>query len=590
MPQITIDGKRIEASAGKTIIEAATESGIMIPHFCWHPSLSVAGNCRMCLVNVGMPKRAPDGSTERNPDGSPVIQYAPKMQIACATPIADGMVVELSDKRTETAQNAVMEFLLINHPLDCPICDEAGTCKLQEYAFMHSVGKSRFDDPKWHKDKRVPLGPNVMYDAERCILCSRCIRFADEVAEQHVLTFVERNDHVYVDTFPGVTFDSQYSMNTIELCPVGALTSRDFRFKARVWEMSFNDSICPGCSRGCNMQIGVRDNQIQRLEPQTNMHVNKYWMCDHGRLAQYDFVNTNRIQEPMIRLDGQLVSVSWDDAYKSAANLLKRYKHSEIMVISSSRASNEDNYMLANFARKTLKTENIDFPLHTDESFADSFLRTADRSPNSHGASEVDAGNSRRGVDFAHLLARINSGAIKALYIMGEDFSDNAEVLVALGKVETLIVHASNNNAVTAAAHVVFAASTYSEAEGTYVNVQKRVQHFRPAVVTQENSRTTGMKMSRWDKFGTQYDRWAQGERRNCRQNWSIVQGVANLLGGNWHFKSSEEVFDDIVKHVAPFKGMSYELLDEYQGLILDKANSPEPKKEVYKSFTMKPN
>lgn len=260
------------------------------------------------------------------------------------------------------------------------------------------------------------------------------------------------------------------------------------------------------------------------------------------------------------------------------------------MVVGSSRASNEDNYMLANFARKVLKTENIDFPHHNDTAFADSFLRTADRSPNSRGAMEVGAGNSRRGIDFEHLIGRINSGSIKALYIMYEDFADNAEIISILGKVETLIVHASNNSAVTAAAHVVFAASTYAEAEGTYVNVQKRVQHFRPAITTQENSRTDGMKMSRWDKFGTQYDRWAQGERRNCRQNWRIVQDIANLLGGDWHFKSSEEVFSDIAHHIAPFKGMTYDLLDEYQGLVLDKSTMPEPKKEVYKSFTMKPN
>ncbi len=589
MPQIIIDGKRIEAKAGQTIIEAALNNGIVLPHFCWHPALSVAGNCRMCLVNVGMPKRAADGSVEHKEDGSPVVQFMPKLQIGCATPVAEGMVVELTGGKTEVAQNAVMEFLLINHPLDCPICDEAGLCKLQEYAFTHSTGKSRFIERKNQKDKRVPLGPNVMYDAERCILCSRCIRFANEVAEQPALTFVERNDHVYVDTFPNTQFDSPYSMNVIELCPVGALTSRDFRFKARVWEMSFTDSICPGCSRGCNMQIGVRDNQIQRLEPMPNMHVNKYWMCDEGRLTQYDFVNTNRVEGPMIRKDGQLQPATWDDAHKTAVTLLKKYKPSETMFVASSRASNEDNYALANFAQKIIKTENIDFVRHLDPSFADSLLHTPDRSPNAHGAMEVGSGNTNHGVSLAHLAERINSGSIKALYVLNEDLTTDASISTSLSKLETLIVHASNNNAMTAMAHVVFAASTYAESEGTFVNVQKRVQHFLPAIATQEHSRITGMKMSRWDKFGAHNDRWTQGEKRNCRQSWKTIQAIANAMGGTWKYTNSEDVFLDITHHIPSFKGMTYELLDEYQGLILGKANSPEPKEVVYRSHTMKP-
>lgn len=590
MPQIIIDGQRIETTAGKTIIEAAVDNGLSIPHFCWHPALTVAGNCRMCLVNVGMPKRAPDGSFERNPDGSPAVQFMPKLQIACATQVADGMVVDTSGKRTEDAQNAVMEFLLINHPLDCPICDEAGQCKLQEYAFNHSNGKSRFDEQKNKKDKRVSLGPNVMFDAERCISCSRCIRYADEVAEQPVLTFVERGDHVTIETFPDTTFDSPYSMNVIELCPVGALTSTDFRFKSRVWEMSFNDSICPGCSRGCNMKVGVRDNTVQRLEPKTNMHVNQYWMCDEGRLTQYPFVNENRIQGPMIRRDGKLTAATWDEAQSAAADLLKRYKHNEIMVVGSSRSSNEDNYMLANFARKTLKTENIDFVRHHSNTFGDKFLRTNDRSPNAHGAMEVGAGNAHHGVDYAHLAERISSGVIKALYVMEEDLAADEAIAAALGKVETLIVHASNANATTNKANVVFAAATYAESEGTFVNVQKRVQVFHPAIVTQENARTMGMNMSRWDKFGATNDRWTQGERRNCRQSWRVVQAVANLLGGEWHFKSSEDVFMHIAHHVASFKGMTYELLEEYQGLLLGKADQPDPKTVIYESHTMKPN
>ncbi len=591
MPQITIDGQRIETSAGKTIIEAALDNGIDIPHFCWHPGLTVSGNCRMCLVNTGFQRKGQDGSLERDENGNPVINWGPKLAIACATPVADGMVIDTKGERTEHAQNAIMEFLLINHPLDCPICDEAGQCKLQEYGFLHSKGQSRYDERKNQKEKRVELGPNVMFDAERCISCSRCIRFADEVAEQPVLTFVQRGDHVTIETFPGTAFDSPYSMNVIDICPVGALTSIDFRFTSRVWEMSFTDSICPGCSRGCNIKVGVRNNEILRLEPRTNMHVNQYWMCDDARLTQYKFVNENRISSPMIRSGNALSPASWDAATARAAELLKNYKPSEIMVIGSARGTNEDNYLLAKFAHNTLKTHNIDFPRHLDTHFADKFLRTNDRTPNSHGAAEVGVKHeSASGTSMDDLADRIKQHTIKAIYVMGDDIASNPALASAISSVECLIVHASNHNATTAFAHVVLASTTYAELEGTFTNMNKRVQYVQPAVATQEHERIEGLEMSRWDKFGASNDRWARGERRNCRQNWQIIQDIANKLGANWHYSNSESVFKDISNHIGAFSGMSYDLLQEFQGLTLGKAGSPEPKGVVYQSHTLKPN
>ncbi len=234
MPKITIDGKQFEVENNLTILQAAIENGITIPYFCWHPALSVAGNCRICLVEV---------------------EEMPKLVIACSTLVTDGMVVYTQSPKVVAARAAVMEFLLINHPLDCPICDEAGQCKLQDYAYKYSAGYSRFGEDKTEKSKRVLLSPNVVFDAERCISCSRCIRFCQEVAKQPQLTFVRRSDRVTITTFPGEQLDNPYSMNTIDVCPVGALTSRDFRFKARVWEMSATESICPSCSRGCNILI-----------------------------------------------------------------------------------------------------------------------------------------------------------------------------------------------------------------------------------------------------------------------------------------------------------------------------------------------
>jgi len=413
MPQIIIDGRTIEAAPGQTIIEAALDNGITIPHFCWHPALTVAGNCRMCLVNVGSHKKDTEGSLLYGDDGAPVVNWFPKMQIACATPVSEGMIVDTSSEKAESAQNAVMEFLLINHPLDCPICDEAGQCKLQEYAFLHSKGQSRFGEEKVHKEKRVEFGPNVMFDGERCISCSRCVRFADEVAKQPVLTFVQRGDKVTIRTFPGTTFDSQYSMNVIDICPVGALTSIDFRFKARVWEMSFTDSVCPGCARGCNIKIGVMNNEVLRTEPRTNMHVNTYWMCDHGRLSAPGLVNDNRLSGPKIRRQGVLVDATWDEAIGAAATALKDLKGSQVAVIGSAHASNEDSYVLGRLAHDVLKAASIDYIKHNDHSFGDDILRVNDVSPNAIGAHSVGIAPKGDGHGVDSMADRIRRGDVR---------------------------------------------------------------------------------------------------------------------------------------------------------------------------------
>ncbi len=589
MPQIIIDGRIIEAAPGKTIIEAALDNGITIPHFCWHPALTVAGNCRMCLVNVGAHKKDTDGSLMYGDDGAPVVNWFPKMQIACATPVSDGMIVDTTSQKTEGAQNAVMEFLLINHPLDCPICDEAGQCKLQEYAFMHSKGKSRFAEEKTHKEKRVELGPNVMFDGERCISCSRCIRFADEVAKQPVLSFVQRGDKVTIRTFPDTTFDSEYSMNVIDICPVGALTSIDFRFKARVWEMSFTDSICPGCARGCNIKIGVMNNEVLRTEPRTNMHVNTYWMCDTGRLTTPALVNEGRLSGPMVRTNGQLAAATWDEALDAASSALRNLKGSQIAVVGSAHASNEDNYVLARLAHDVLKSGNVDYIKHNDHTFGDEFLRVNDKSPNAIGAHSVGIAPRGDGHGIDAMADRIKRGEIKALIVMAEDLSAHPSLADASASVDTLIVLGSHDTVTAKQANVLLPMSTWAESEGTFTNTLHRVQRFEPAVVTKENLRSMGMKMSRWDKFGAPNDRWSNGEQRNCRPAWQILRSIAQNLGTTWNFTSSSDVFADISAHVQQFNGMSYELLNAYHGLVLGKASTPDPVGVVYESHVMKP-
>ncbi|MFP4542599.1 MAG: molybdopterin-dependent oxidoreductase [Candidatus Kapaibacterium sp.] len=590
MPSIFIDGKKIEAHEGQTIIQAAYDNGMQIPHFCWHPELSVAGNCRMCLVEVGTPRRTPDGGFSKDENGNIEIGYFPKLQIACATIVSDGMHVNINNKKVIEAQEAVMEFLLINHPLDCPICDEAGECKLQEYAYKHSRGESRFEEIKNRKEKRQRWGPNVIFDAERCISCSRCIRYAKEEAKQDVLTFVQRGDHVTIKLFEGTEFDNPYSMNVIEICPVGALTSQQFRFESRVWDMSFNPSITPNDSTGANIKIGVRNNQILRVNPGTNLYVNRYWLTDEQRLNHIDYVNENRVTAPMLKDGGTLKETTWQDAYMFAADKLGEFKPDEIFVLGSGKLSNECAYVLQRFATEVIKTQNTGFLPHRKDSLRDDFLLEADKLPNAMGAKETGLKPGPKGYKAEELAELISNGKIRALYVAEEDFSYHKEIFEELDKLDLLIVHAYNKGSLADKADAVFPASTYAEIEGTFTNRDKRVQLLRPALVTKENLRYMNMKMSRLDKFGSHNDRWSQHEQRDCRQSWRIITGLANLMGANWDYKRSEHVFEDIVSKISSFNSMNYKKIEEYQGLVLGKGDKPDPKIINYVSHYMKPD
>jgi NADH-quinone oxidoreductase subunit G len=550
MPTFQLDGKQIEFTQGQTIIEAAKAAGIEIPHFCWHPSLSVAGNCRICLVEV---------------------EKAPKGLIACATQAAEGMVVYTNSPKAVHMRNAVMEFLLINHPLDCPICDEAGECKLQDYAYKYSIGKSRFDEVKNAKDKRVELGPNVMFDQERCISCSRCIRYCDEIVGDPQLTFVSRGEDVTIETFPGKQLDNPYSMNVIELCPVGALTSRDFRFKARVWDMSDTDSICAGCARGCNDKIWVRDNQIMRLIPRENMDVNQYWMCDYGRLETFKFVNdeATRVNSPMMRTEGVtsetdgLIECDWDDAAARVISELKNYKPEEIAFIASPFSTLEDNFTLKRFAKEVIGTKNIAYiPNIWGED--DKLLLRADKTPNSTGLKHLGI----KPMDTKFMNKFINK-EIKLVYMINDSIGRLERADEVSRAIEVGITHISNIDKASKRATVIFPAATYAEINGTFVNFQNRVQRIRPAVATLEQERLPGeFSVSRLDKFGAQNDRWTKGTRFNARPVWKVITQMAKVMGKDFGYETTEEVFDNIAAKVREFEGMSYEIIGT-QGAVI---------------------
>ncbi|MCU0411339.1 MAG: 2Fe-2S iron-sulfur cluster-binding protein [Bacteroidetes bacterium] len=535
MAKITIDGKEFDVDPKLTVIQAAAENGIEIPHFCWHPKLSVSGNCRMCLVEI---------------------EKMPKLAIACSTQVSDGMVVRTDSDRVVKARNAVMEFLLINHPLDCPICDEAGECKLQDYAYKYSIGESRFTEDKVHKPKRVELGPRVMLDDERCIMCSRCIRFADEVAHQPALTFTERGTHVVLTTFPGQQFDSPYSMNVIDLCPVGALTSRDFRFKSRVWEMSSTDSVCIGCARGCNTQVWVRNNEILRLTPKQNDEVNGPWMCDHGRLDSFRHVNSDaRLNGPLLRKDNAFVEVGWDEALSRIVSELRTYRKNEIAAIGSPYATNEDNYIFAKFMRDVVGAKHFALAEHVKPGDQDELLIRADKTPNAAGAQLMGFATHA----LAPMLEGIKNGAIKALYVLEDNIAADPAVADILAELDLLIVHSCVRNETTELAHVVLSSATFAEKNGTYTNFLGRVQRIRPAVTTVDSERTLdGFSMSRWDKFAAHNDRWGKGPRRDARSSWRIIAAVSGVMGTKMKYAASDEIFKELAEKIPAFRGLSY--------------------------------
>jgi len=364
MPQVTIDNKKVEVPNGTLIVEAAKAVGVEIPVFCYHPKLQPVGMCRMCLVEVGTPKRGKDGQVELDANGAPAIAWMPKLQTACTTVVSDGMTVRTDTAQVADARRAILEFLLTSHPLDCPICDKGGECPLQNLTMAYGPGQSRFPvESKFHNDKRVPLGDLIMLDRERCIQCSRCVRFQDEIADDRVLGFQARGRGLEITTLSDPPFDSKFSGNTIDICPVGALTSRDFRLSARVWETRDYPSVCAHCSVGCNILIGERDHEIKRIVPRENASVNEIWTCDKGRFVHHFTVAPERLTTPLIHRNGKLEPATWNEALDLVASRFKEIKWHDpnaLGGLGGDRASNEDLYLFQKLFRQVIGSNNLD--------------------------------------------------------------------------------------------------------------------------------------------------------------------------------------------------------------------------------------
>ncbi|MBN2234637.1 MAG: (2Fe-2S)-binding protein [Opitutales bacterium] len=469
---INIDGKDYKVPAGMNLIDAVKKaSGKEIPHYCYHPKLSVVGNCRMCMVEMGTPMidRA-TGQPILDDKGTPKIGWMPKPAIACASKATDGLHVRTDSPMVQDCRKGTLEFLLINHPLDCPICDQAGECRLQEFATDYGRGYSRFVEQKNVKPKRTQIGPRVMLDDERCILCSRCIRFCREIIKEDVLGFVNRGSYSTLTAYPGRQLDSNYSLNTVDLCPVGALTDTDFRFKMRVWFLKPVSSICTESSVGVNTEVWSREGKIYRITPRENDAVNDSWMADSGRRLYKQVEADNRLLT--CKTGG--ADVNFGEAVTKAASILGSAK---LAIVGSAHSSVEEQFALALLAKA--KKASVSVPAHVGE--GDSILISSDRSPNTRGALVTGLVNTLPNPTLSDLESAITSGKIDALLVVREDITQAGIEAAKLAGVRIVYI-GTHANATSQAAQVVIPIPTVFERNGTFINQNFRIQKFNTCV------------------------------------------------------------------------------------------------------------
>ena len=479
MAKLSVDGVDYEVADGRTILQALDDLGLLmngvdVPHYCWHPKLSVDGSCRLCQVEV---------------------EGFPKLQIGCNTPIKDGMVVRTKSERVKKAREGVMELLLVNHPLDCPICDQAGECKLQDYAFEYGATHARTEEPRRALKKRVDLGPTITFDQERCILCRRCVRFCREVSETGELGVFNRGDHSVVETFPGTKVDNPYSMNIADICPVGALTTKDFRFKIRVWFLEEPPGICTGCANGCNVFLGVANNKVYRYVPRRNDAVNETWICDAGRMTYKQIGAPDRLERAMLRsAQGTLEVTAYGQAIDEAAARLRRLVQTKgpgvIAGVASAFASNEDLAIFRRFLA-ALGSDLAGVAIPTGE--ADDLLIKAEKAPNGEGARLLGFADAQGVAD------RIRGGGVEGLVVLGHDllgpgyFGSEQE----LAKLDTVIVLDTHRSELERVAHVLLPVRHAAEKHATYTNHAGRVQRSWPVIEPSFEAYADGEVLSR---------------------------------------------------------------------------------------------
>ncbi|HEX6849779.1 MAG TPA: 2Fe-2S iron-sulfur cluster-binding protein [Candidatus Polarisedimenticolaceae bacterium] len=514
MPKVVIDGKEIEVAAGTTILQAALSEGSEIPHYCWHEGLSVAGNCRMCLVEV---------------------EKAPKLVIGCYTPVADGMVVHTQSEKVKQARAAMMEFFLINHPLDCPICDQAGECKLQDYAVEHGTGVSRYTEPKLALNKAVDIGRHVMLDQERCIQCSRCIRFCDEITKTGELAFFQRGERSQIGIVPGRRLDNAYSGNVVDLCPVGALTLKEFRFQTRVWYLKNTPTVCAGCSRGCNVVVGVgqqqtlmttrgqMDDRVKRIVARSNEAVNGPWICDEGRLSYQPGAAAKRLDAAESPAG---TACDWDAAIEKAAGLLKAAAaKGALAIVASPRLTTEDLFAWRKLAQGLGGATFAVRRLVRGED--DRLLLRADKGANATGAEWLLGDTAESAV-----LDKAARGEVQALLVLGDNL-DPADTLAldpgVRARIGAIVFAGAFVSGTAESATVLLPTTAWAEEDGTIVNFEGRIQRVRRA-------RTP----------------WGES-----RPGWKVAAELAQAAGAAiLPWTRFEQVLDALAAEVAPYAGL----------------------------------
>lgn len=507
----TIDGKEVVARPGTNLIEAAKMVGSDIPYYCYHPRLSIAANCRMCMVESSM---APPG----------------KLVPACQTAIAEGMAIRTNTDKVRAQQKMVMEFLLLNHPVDCSICDQAGECKLQDYYMRYDFKPSRLEGPKILRNKRKVLNDLVVLDQERCVLCTRCVRFMKEVAQAPQLGVFGRGSHEVVDVAPEYgKLESNYSGNIVDICPVGALLNRDFRFRARAWFLSAAPSVCTGCSRGCSITVDFMGQDVYRYRPRENEAINKSWMCDQGRLS-YKTLNTHRVPHAVIGRGADRREAHAAEAVKYAGMKLAPLL-GQVAFLASPVASNEDLLAGLAFARDVLKTSTV-YVGGRPQGEADFFLMQADKNPNRKGLEWIAKAFGLSLQPFDALTRAIDAGQVKGLFALGHEVPEADDTWAARAeKLELFLMTATNESKATGQAHVLFPAATHVEDEGTFTQADGITQRFRRAFPP----------------------------RGEARPHWRWVADLARELGSDLGVASSREVWKKLSPQVPELASFEWD-------------------------------
>lgn len=511
MATITLNGRQVEVPDGLNLIQAAETVGVTIPHYCYHPGLPIDGNCRMCLVEI-------EGA--RGP------------QISCNTFVKDGMVVKTDTPAVEKMRKGVQEFLLLNHPIDCPICDQAGECRLQDYYMEYGQYENRSMVAKVEKNKVVDLGPLVVLDQERCILCSRCVRFCESVTETGELVIAGRGDKSRIETFPGMQLDNAYSGNVVDLCPVGALTSKDFRFKQRVWFLETTKSICVGCANGCAVNLDHRAGMSYRYKPRFNPQVNEYWMCDAGRLS-YKALNDGRLYAAMIDGDEVPVGIALDAVIAKIKAAVAEHGADSVALVGSAHATLEANFVLKRLAGDVLKTAKVFGATLTPDGEADDFLIKADKTPNRKGLEFLGFDQSAES-----LKAAVASGAIKVLIAMDNDLvgEGGPEWAQLFKSVPFTVFMTKHHTPWAEMASVTLPIASHAEQFGSFVQAKGVLQKVMKA-----------------------YD--AQGD---AAPSWEVVSSLARALGTDFGYDDVEQIWTDMSAAYQALDGMSFYGIPEH--------------------------